>query len=790
MKNIKQIFAVATAIMLTISSFFNFNGHLMKHFKPSTFVACAASVQSGICGKNLTWFYDGNGTLTISGKGEMSNFYLVDSPWSGISNEIETVIIEDGVTSIGDDAFAGYSNLAQVIIGKDVREIGMEVFYGTPWLKTKQNENPLVIINNVLIDGALCSGNVNIPNNVTSISGFAFCESNITSVSIPDSVTKMGPAAFFMCKSLTNVKLSENLTVLEDFCNSSNSTLGLFEYCEKLKYVVIPDSVIYIGNQAFCHCDSLKSVVMGNNVRYIGENAFSACDSLETITVSDSPVIDTDAVADLKSIGMGGSIPSGDNLKRLVIPDGIIGEITINSYAHSLEYIKIGSGITSFDYWKEFCPKLKEIDVSKDNPILTSVDGILYSKDMSTIIEVPTAYDLGNYVLPNNVKTIGAGAFSHCFNLTSVEIPQNVTSIESDAFYKCENLQSVTIKNINCKIFYQDDISGIKYGSTFCNGATYSKGEDIPYYDGIISGYINSTAQRWAEYYEYNFVPIPFIVTFNANGGTVSTTSKSVNYGSTYGTLPISTRNGYTFDGWYTASSGGTKITSTSNVTITANQTLYAHWTPKTYTVSFNANGGSVSTSSKSVSYDSTYGTLPTPTRTGYTFDGWYTASSGGRKITSTSNVSITANQTLYAHWTARTYTVSFNANGGSVATSSKSVDYDSTYGTLPTPTRTGYTFDGWYTSSSGGTKITSSSNVSITANQTLYAHWEKINIKGDINSDGKFNVADVVLLQKWLLAVPDVKLADWEAADLCEDGRLDVFDLCLMKRALIQQQN
>ena len=218
--------------------------------------------------------------------------------------------------------------------------------------------------------------------------------------------------------------------------------------------------------------------------------------------------------------------------------------------------------------------------------------------------------------------------------------------------------------------------------------------------------------------------PASYTVTFNANGGSVGTTSKSVTYGSTYGDLPTPTRTGYTFDSWYTAASGGSKISSGTTVSITAAQTLYAHWSANAYTITFNANGGSVGTTSKSVTYGGTYGDLPTPTRTGYTFDGWYTAASGGSKISSGTTVSITAAQTLSAHWSANTYTVTFNADGGSVGTVSKSVTYNSTYGDLPMPTKRRYVFDGWFTAANGGTQITSSSTVAITANQTLYAHW------------------------------------------------------------------
>ena len=135
-------------------------------------------------------------------------------------------------------------------------------------------------------------------------------------------------------------------------------------------------------------------------------------------------------------------------------------------------------------------------------------------------------------------------------------------------------------------------------------------------------------------------------------------------------------------------------------------------YTTASCTVSFNANGGSVSTSSKSVTVGATYGTLPTPTYTGHTFSGWYTAKTGGTKVTSSTTCTNTANHTLYAHWSATTYTVTFNANGGSVSTSSKTVTYGAAYGTLPTPTYTGRNFEGWYTAKTGGSAVRDALNL------------------------------------------------------------------------------
>jgi uncharacterized repeat protein (TIGR02543 family) len=221
-----------------------------------------------------------------------------------------------------------------------------------------------------------------------------------------------------------------------------------------------------------------------------------------------------------------------------------------------------------------------------------------------------------------------------------------------------------------------------------------------------------------------HWTPIQYTVAFNANGGKVSTASKNVAFGTGYGNLPTPTRAKYKFTGWYTAKSGGVKVGAGTKYTVVGNTTLYARWSPL-YTVNFNANKGSVKTRSKEVAKDASYGSLPTPKRAGYKFDGWYTAKSGGKKITSATKATITKAQTLYAHWTVKKYTVKYNVSGGKkLSAKSKSVTYGKKYGKLPTPKRAGYKFMGWYTKKSGGTKITAKSKVKITKTQTLYAHW------------------------------------------------------------------
>lgn len=143
-----------------------------------------------------------------------------------------------------------------------------------------------------------------------------------------------------------------------------------------------------------------------------------------------------------------------------------------------------------------------------------------------------------------------------------------------------------------------------------------------------------------------------------------------------------------------------------------------------TKTVQFNANGGTVGTKSKNVTIGKTYGTLPTPTRTGYDFDGWYTQKTDGTKVYNTTSVGTNPPTTLYAHWIAKKYTVTLDANGGTVSMASRTATYGSEYPALPAPTREGYTFDGWYTQKTGGTKVDDNTTVTTAANHTLYAHW------------------------------------------------------------------
>ena len=229
--------------------------------------------------------------------------------------------------------------------------------------------------------------------------------------------------------------------------------------------------------------------------------------------------------------------------------------------------------------------------------------------------------------------------------------------------------------------------------------------------------------------------PETFTVTFNANGGSVSPTSGVTGEDGKLSSLPTPVREGYGFNGWFTAAEGGTAVD--LNRVYTGDTTLYAHWIetpPETFTVTFDANGGSVSPGSGVTGEDGTLSSLPTPTRSGYTFDGWFTAATGGTRVDV--NDVYSSDTTIYAHWSQippKTFTVTFDANGGSVSPGSGVTGEDGTLSSLPTLadwkqqastySELTHTFVGWYTQKIGGTKVTA--DTVFTEDTTIYAGWD-----------------------------------------------------------------
>lgn len=234
-----------------------------------------------------------------------------------------------------------------------------------------------------------------------------------------------------------------------------------------------------------------------------------------------------------------------------------------------------------------------------------------------------------------------------------------------------------------------------------------------------------------------------YTLSYNANGGSGAPSSQTGTGVGSY-TFPISnakpTRSGYTFLGWSLSSTAtAASYQPGGSITLTASDILYAVWKANTYTVSYNANGGSGAPSNQTKTYGVTLTLSNTkPTRTGYTFSAWNTAQNGsGTSYAPGGSYTANAAVTLYAQWTVNTYVVTFDAQGGSVTPASKSVTYGQPYGSLPVPVRAGYRFDGWFTVATGGTQVTAETVVTVTAAQTLYAHWTVQSIVHVKGADG-----------------------------------------------------
>jgi uncharacterized protein (TIGR02145 family)/uncharacterized repeat protein (TIGR02543 family) len=216
-------------------------------------------------------------------------------------------------------------------------------------------------------------------------------------------------------------------------------------------------------------------------------------------------------------------------------------------------------------------------------------------------------------------------------------------------------------------------------------------------------------------------VATKYTITFNPNGGTVNPTTVLVGPDGKLPFLPTPKREGFVFDGWYTAKTGGKKVT--ESYVFKKDAEVFARWIAF-YVIKFDANGGTVSRAADTTGLDGKLASpLPVPERNSYAFDGWYTSREGGAMVTA--SYVFSGNTTLYAHWTpvALFYTITFNPNGGVAVNPPTRVTLgNGTLASLPVPTRSGYSFDGWYTSREGGTRVTT--NYVFGGNATIYAHW------------------------------------------------------------------
>lgn len=213
-------------------------------------------------------------------------------------------------------------------------------------------------------------------------------------------------------------------------------------------------------------------------------------------------------------------------------------------------------------------------------------------------------------------------------------------------------------------------------------------------------------------------------VSFDAGNGACDVNHKDYLYSGTYSGLPIASRVGYTFSGWYTEqNASGTKVSNGDAAIHAGAVMLYAGWSANTYTVTFDAKEGTVDTSSKQVTFDAPYGELPTPQRTNYAFTGWTDAN--GDAVTADTVYQTASDVTLTAHYKLTHCTTTFDCDGGTCVVSEVTNGIEESYQSLPVPTKPGWDFVGWYTAPDGaGSLVSNGSAVPDIVTTTLYAHY------------------------------------------------------------------
>ncbi len=386
-------------------------------FVPLT--ASAATI-SGTCGANLTWCLDENtGVFTISGEGTMENYeditYSNSPPWEYKKNYIKKVIIENGVTTIGDYAFDMCHNLVEIVIPESVIEIGSYSLFSNG-------------LNNITIPSSVTvlkyrfadyDQDITYKGNSTEWlelrNNNSYSELNKYFVKCLDKMFfptgSCGENVTWELNPLTNCMTISGIGPMDDSHSYYNQSGIFYHYLGRIHTVIINDGVESIGDYVFASCSELKSVSIPSSITRIGEKAFWRCSNLTNLDLPDG----------LNEVG-DAAFAMCDLLRNIAIPASVI---------------KIGAGAFAAP---------ESIFVAQDNQYYSSDEtGVLFNKDKSVLIQYPSNAQNKHYVIPDSVTTIGDAAFLDSGNLTNISMHKGISSIGTKAFMGCTKLGSIKI---------------------------------------------------------------------------------------------------------------------------------------------------------------------------------------------------------------------------------------------------------------------------------------------------------------------------------------------------------
>lgn len=380
----------------------------------------AVAFADGSCGPNVTWKLDANGTLTISGTGPMESFrYSSNVPWNNDKDNIRNVVVEDGVTSIGDHAFYWCRKLTSVTLPESVTMLGDNAFENCNELLTVNIPSGVTIIPEWCFYGCDKLTSLVLPDGLTTIDKLAFCDcGTLTTLTIPASVTNISTDRTFKgCNKLTRIDVADGsaayVSVDGVLYNKDQSMLICYPGGKTETTFTVPDSVTSINAYAFYWNGSIVNLTVPGTVKTIGEDAFAGCKKMTSITFGEG----------ITSIGT-----------------------TAFQQCNSLTSILFPASLVSLgDDMFESCSKLTSIDVAEGSTAFCSDNGVLFSADKTKLVAFPPASPWAAYSIPEGVTTIGKYAFLYSKNLVSVTFPSTLITIESSAFNGCNKLATVEL---------------------------------------------------------------------------------------------------------------------------------------------------------------------------------------------------------------------------------------------------------------------------------------------------------------------------------------------------------
>lgn len=466
----------------------NYSDPTGHNFEDGICVGCGmleSEMARGSCGENLTWVLTEDGMLMIFGEGDMllTGTDVHGYPamtWYPYRDQIQSVVINDGVTSVCAYAFSDYfgepwPNLLKVNIGNSVKTIDDYAFYNCSNLSS-----------------------VVFPNGLTSIGRYAFSNSRLRNITIPDSVTSIGDEAFANCAYLIRATIGNGVTAIGDRTfyncpNLSNVRIGdsvasicesAFSGCTKLINVEIPSGVTSIDEMAFCNCDSLKSISLPGVVT-IGREAFYSCDALASAefgsALSTIGIFAFDSCSNLSEITFHGdapdigyeafygatanaNYPEGNDTWTSDVMQDYGGELTWIPYSTNAEIASGWSGNTQWILTSDGVltvygsGNMKNYGYGGNQPWISYADQITSIVIEDGVTAVGDGAFMGltkleSVTLPDTGLTkIGEAAFYGCSSLMEIDIPDSVYTVFDYTFKNCTSLESVRLSKILIKV--------------------------------------------------------------------------------------------------------------------------------------------------------------------------------------------------------------------------------------------------------------------------------------------------------------------------------------------------